>query len=77
MTPCPSRPTSCGWDLREPKNHGYIGINVTVPHKEAIMQYVRPDEVARAIGAVNTVDFRNNLGTNTDADGLISRLARQ
>ncbi len=60
--------------LREPKNHGYIGINVTVPHKEAIMQYVRPDEKARAIGAVNTVDFRNNLGTNTDADGFINDL---
>ena len=60
--------------LREPKNHGYIGINVTVPHKEAIMQYVRPDEKARAIGAVNTVDFRNNVGTNTDADGFINDL---
>ncbi len=60
--------------LREPKNHGYIGINVTVPHKEAIMAYVRPDEKARAIGAVNTVDFRNNKGTNTDADGLINDL---
>lgn len=60
--------------LREPKNHGYIGINVTVPHKEAIMAYVRPDEKARAIGAVNTVDFRSNIGTNTDADGLINDL---
>lgn len=60
--------------LREPKNHGYIGINVTVPHKEAIMEYVKPDEKARAIGAVNTVDFRNNIGTNTDADGLINDL---
>lgn len=60
--------------LREPKNHGYIGINVTVPHKEAIMAYVRADEKARAIGAVNTVDFRSNLGTNTDADGFINDL---
>ncbi len=60
--------------LREPKNHGYIGINVTVPHKEAIMEFVRPDEKARAIGAVNTVDFRSNIGTNTDADGLIGDL---
>jgi len=60
--------------LREPRDHGYIGINVTVPHKEAIMQYVRPDEKARAIGAVNTVDFRSNIGTNTDADGFIKDL---
>lgn len=60
--------------LREPRDHGYIGVNVTVPHKEAIMQYVRPDEKARAIGAVNTVDFRSNIGTNTDADGFIMDL---
>ncbi len=60
--------------LREPRDHGYIGINVTVPHKEAIMEYVRPDEKARAIGAVNTVDLRSNIGTNTDADGFINDL---
>ncbi len=60
--------------LREPRDHGYIGINVTVPHKEAIMEFVRPDEKARAIGAVNTVDFRSNLGANTDADGFINDL---
>jgi shikimate dehydrogenase len=62
------------YGIREPKNHGYIGINVTIPHKQAIMEYVRPDEKARAIGAVNTIDFRTNLGTNTDADGLIDDL---
>ena len=61
--------------LREPMQHGYIGINVTVPHKEAIMQFVRADETARAIGAVNTVDFRTGKGTNTDADGLLNDLA--
>ena len=60
--------------LREPRDHGYIGINVTVPHKEAVMAYVRPDEKARAIGAVNTIDFRSNIGTNTDADGFIEDL---
>ena len=61
--------------LREPMQHGYIGINVTVPHKEAIMNFVRPDETARAIGAVNTVDFRTGVGTNTDAAGLLDDLA--
>ena len=61
--------------LREPMQHGYVGINVTVPHKEAIMQFLRPDETARAIGAVNTVDFRTGKGTNTDADGLLNDLA--
>lgn len=60
--------------LRELRDHGYIGVNVTVPHKEAIMEFARPDERARAIGAVNTVVFRSNLGTNTDADGFINDL---
>ncbi len=62
------------YGIREPKQHGYIGINVTIPHKQAIMEYVRPDDTARAIGAVNTIDFRTMQGTNTDADGLIDDL---
>lgn len=62
------------YGIREPKQHGYIGINVTIPHKQAIMEYVRPDDTARAIGAVNTIDFRTMLGTNTDADGFIDDL---
>jgi len=53
---------------------GFIGINVTVPHKQAVMPYVLPDERARAIGAVNTIDFRTNTGTNTDVVGLIDDL---
>ena len=53
---------------------GFIGVNVTVPHKQAVMPYVLPDERARAIGAVNTIDFRSNIGTNTDAVGFIDDL---
>jgi shikimate dehydrogenase len=53
---------------------GFIGVNVTVPHKQAVMPYVLPDERARAIGAVNTIDFRSNLGTNTDAVGFVDDL---
>jgi shikimate dehydrogenase len=60
--------------LREPAQHGYIGVNVTIPHKQAVLPYVKADEVARAIGAVNTVDFRDNSGTNTDVTGLIEDL---
>lgn len=60
--------------VREPQRHGYIGINVTVPYKEIAMEFIRPDEIARAVGAVNTIDFRNNTGTNTDIVGLIDDL---
>jgi shikimate dehydrogenase len=60
--------------LREPMRHGYIGVNVTVPHKQMAMKYVRPDELARAVGAVNTVRFADMLGTNTDVTGFIEDL---
>lgn len=60
--------------IKEPRRHGYIGLNVTVPFKEVLMPYVKPDEKARAIGALNTIDFRDDVGTNTDVDGFISDL---
>lgn len=53
---------------------GFIGVNVTVPHKQAVMPYVKPDERARAVGAVNTIDFRDNTGTNTDVLGFLADL---
>jgi 3-phosphoshikimate 1-carboxyvinyltransferase len=49
------------------------GMAVTIPHKERVMAYLDEiDPVARAIGAVNTVVFRDGrrLGFNTDADGF-------
>jgi len=60
--------------VSQPKQHGYIGINVTVPFKEVVLQYTRPDDKARAIGAANTIDFRSDEATNTDVDGFIGDL---
>ena len=53
------------------------GLNVTVPHKQAVMAHL--DEIspeAQAIGAVNTVCNRDGklLGFNTDAFGIIESL---
>ncbi|MBN8618468.1 MAG: shikimate dehydrogenase, partial [Anaerolineae bacterium] len=50
---------------------GFIGVNVTVPLKEKVMSFVLPDERARAVGAVNTIEFEKNTGTNTDVMGFI------
>jgi shikimate dehydrogenase len=50
-----------------------LGLNVTIPYKEAIFPYLDElDEVAKEIGAVNTIVFKNgNLkGYNTDAFGF-------
>ena len=48
------------------------GFNVTIPHKIEVMQYLDElDEIAELIGAVNTIDFKNLKGYNTDGIGAI------
>ena len=56
---------------------GFVGANVTVPHKEAAYAACdRLDETARRIGAVNTLSFTAEgiLGRNTDGYGFIENL---
>ncbi len=56
---------------------GYAGLNVTVPHKEAALALAdRASAEATAIGAANTLSFRDGEITadNTDAPGLIAAL---
>ena len=51
------------------------GFNVTIPHKVNVMQYLDElDEVARLIGAVNTIDFKNLKGYNTDGIGAVKAI---
>lgn len=48
------------------------GFNVTIPHKIDVMKYLDEiDDVARLIGAVNTIDFKNLKGYNTDGIGAV------
>lgn len=60
--------------LIELRQHEVVGINVTIPHKRTVMPYVKSDAIARAVGAVNTIDFRNNTGTNSDVAGFMDDL---
>ena len=63
--------------LKDLAARGYVGGNVTVPHKEAAYRLVdRRDEAASAIGAVNTVwlEGRVLFGGNSDAHGFITDL---
>lgn len=56
------------------------GINVTVPHKQAVMPYLPEiDEAALAIGAVNTlVPVEHGYkGYNTDAAGLLRAMTEE
>jgi len=56
---------------------GYLGANVTIPHKVAAHDLAAElTEAAAAIGAVNTLGFADGriTGDNTDAGGLIDAL---
>jgi len=55
------------------------GLNVTIPHKQNVIELM--DELtptAQAIGAVNTIYYRNGkiIGENTDAPGFLSDLKK-
>ena len=56
---------------------GFVGGNVTIPHKEAAFALAdRPDEIAREIGAANTLWREEGLvhATNTDGIGFTANL---
>jgi shikimate dehydrogenase len=55
----------------------YAGVNVTLPHKEAALALAdEASEAARAIGAANTLTFRDGriAAANTDAGGVLRSL---
>jgi len=57
-------------------HRGFVGANVTIPHKERALALSKPDERARAVGAANTLWFADGelCSTNTDVEGFINNL---
>jgi shikimate dehydrogenase len=55
---------------------GFAGANVTIPHKEQALALTKPDARARAVGAANTLWFKDGelCSTNTDVEGFIDNL---
>jgi shikimate dehydrogenase len=55
---------------------GFVGANVTIPHKERVLALTKPDARAHAIGAANTLWFADGelCSTNTDIEGFLSNL---
>ncbi|MBI4273641.1 MAG: shikimate dehydrogenase [Rhizobiales bacterium] len=55
---------------------GYVGANVTIPHKEAALALSKPDARAQAVGAANTLwlDGETLRSTNTDVEGFLANL---
>lgn len=62
--------------LGKMREGGYVGANVTLPHKEAALEQSRPDERATNVGAANTLWFDDGTlrSTNTDVEGFLANL---
>jgi shikimate dehydrogenase len=63
--------------VRQMGGEGFVGANVTVPHKGAALSLADSlSETAREIGAANTLSFENGeiRADNTDAQGLLDAL---
>lgn len=76
--PLPVRPDRVEAALRGLSALGFVGCNVTVPHKQTVLALVdRLDPWARRIGAVNLVVVQEDgtlEGRNTDAYGFLESL---
>src|SRR4051812_9931671 len=60
--------------LQQLPERGYVGANVTLPHKEAALACSQPDERATKVGAANTLWFEGDMlrSTNTDVEGFLA-----
>ena len=78
--PLPVQPNHVEQALKGLAALNFVGSNVTVPHKQAVMRYVDElSEAARLTGAVNTIYIQNGkfFGYNTDAIGFIESLKEE
>ena len=75
----PVRPEEFEVFVGELAQRGYVGANVTLPHKEAALALSDPDERAQAVGAANTLwlDGGTLRSTNTDVEGFLANLDDQ
>lgn len=64
--------------LKRRADPDWLGCNVTIPHKIAVMDYADdPGRVGDSIGAMNTIACETGgplIGTNTDAGGFLAPL---
>lgn len=75
--PFPVRPDELSFALKGFEAIGLVGLNLTIPHKQAILPYLTDvSELATAVGAVNTIwrSPQGWCGTNTDVAGFLAPL---
>jgi shikimate dehydrogenase len=62
------------------KAAGFIGFNVTIPFKEAVLEYLdEASEEVRLLGTANTIQIRDGrlIGHNTDGSGFVRAFRKQ
>jgi shikimate dehydrogenase len=70
-------PAELAGRVRDLPGEGFVGANVTIPHKRAALELAdEASEEAERIGAANTLSFRDGgvRADNTDASGLLAAL---
>lgn len=75
--PLPVAATEVAAAVRGLRALGFLGANVTIPYKQAVLPLLdEVDEAAQAIGAVNTIAVRSGRlwGANTDWSGFLADL---
>ena len=75
--PLPTAPEDLVAGVRALPRLGFLGANVTVPHKQGVIEACdRLDDHARRLGAVNTLVFDGPTveGRNTDGVGFLDNL---
>ena len=73
----PVAPENLTTFLTTMRDQGYVGCNVTIPHKEnAIASIDQPDHRVKRIGALNTIFHRDgkSCATSTDGEGFFQNL---
>jgi shikimate dehydrogenase len=70
-------PETLAESMRDFASKGFCGLNVTIPHKEAVAKQMHElSDEAKAVGAANTILFENGRlrGENTDVYGVAASL---
>jgi shikimate dehydrogenase len=75
--PLPVQPADVQVALKGLAALNFVGVNVTVPHKQAVIRYLDElSDASKITGAVNTIHIKDGkfLGYNTDAVGFLNSL---
>lgn len=78
FVPLAVRPERLEEGIKGLRGLGFVGVNVTIPHKEAVVPFLDElTDAARIVGAVNCIKVEEDgrlVGHNTDCEGAVRAL---